>query len=117
VESDRYQGKDKSVVVDTFNPEEYDERKEDNDEDKDPEDDDPEAGGGEIEVGSKVKFTNTDDEEVEGEVTRIKGDTVTIEDEDGEKHKVDMDDLELVEEDDPEDKKSSKKSRKKKRNR
>ena len=44
-----------------------------------------------IEVGSNVKW-----EDKEGEVLKIKGDVATVEDDDGDEHKVDLDDLELV---------------------
>lgn len=57
----------------------------------------------EIEVGSQVTGVNAKGKEIEGEVTKIKGDTITVEDEDGKEHKCELDDLELVEEEEEEE--------------
>lgn len=65
-------------------------------------DDDDEEVTAEIEVGSKVKWTE-DDEEKEGTVKKIKGETATVIDEDGDSFKVDLDDLTLVTEEEAED--------------
>lgn len=68
-----------------------------------PEDDEAvseeEEATAEIEVGSRVKWTNKEDDEVEGKVIKIVDDVATIKDDDGDKHKVDVDALELVGED------------------
>ena len=49
-----------------------------------------------IEVGSEVEWEDKDGDSHEGEVLKIKGDVATVEDDDGEEHKVDLDDLELA---------------------
>lgn len=59
-----------------------------------------EAEAVEIEVGSRVQFTNDEDEIVEGKVVLIKGETATVKDDDGDKHKVELESLELVEDSD-----------------
>jgi hypothetical protein len=53
-----------------------------------------------IEVGSTVTWTNAEDDEVTGEVVKIKGDQATVQDVDGDKTKVDLSELTLVDEDD-----------------
>jgi hypothetical protein len=57
----------------------------------------------EIEVGSEVKWEDDDENEHTGEVKKIKGKKATVEDDDGEKHKVKLKDLELVGDDDGDD--------------
>jgi len=49
-----------------------------------------------IEVGSEVEWIDDDDDEHEGKVTKIKGETATVVDEDDDEFKVDLDDLELA---------------------
>ena len=49
-----------------------------------------------IEVGSEVEWTDKNGDDHEGEVLKIKGDVATIEDDEGDEHKVDLDDLELA---------------------
>lgn len=49
-----------------------------------------------IEVGSEVEWTDKDGDSKEGEVLKIKGDVATVEDDNGDEHKVDLDDLELA---------------------
>ena len=49
-----------------------------------------------IEVGSEVEWEDKDGDSHEGEVLKIKGDVATVEDDNGDEHKVDLDDLELV---------------------
>lgn len=51
----------------------------------------------EIEVGSRVQWTDDEGDEHEGEVKKIKGDEATVVDDDDDKHKVALDELELVE--------------------
>lgn len=49
-----------------------------------------------IEVGSEVEWEDEEGESCEGEVIKIKGETATVEDDDGDEHKVDLKDLELA---------------------
>ena len=53
--------------------------------------DEEDGSSDEIKVGSKVKWGKKT-----GEVTKIKGDVAVVEDDDGEDHKVDLDDLTIV---------------------
>lgn len=52
--------------------------------------------GVKIEVGSEVEWADKDGDDHEGEVLKIKGDVATVEDDEGEEHKVDLDDLNLA---------------------
>lgn len=52
----------------------------------------------EIEKGSRVSFTNDDDEEIEGKVISIKGDKYIVKDDDGDKYTLEASDLTLVDE-------------------
>lgn len=49
-----------------------------------------------IEVGSEVEWKDKNGDDQEGEVVKIKGDVATVEDDNGDDHKVDLDDLELA---------------------
>lgn len=49
-----------------------------------------------IEVGSEVEWTDKDGDDCEGEVLKIKGDVATVEDDDGDEHKVALEDLKLA---------------------
>ena len=49
-----------------------------------------------IEVGAEVEWEDKDGDSHEGEVIKIKGDVATVEDDEGDEHKVDLDDLELA---------------------
>ena len=67
-----------------------------NDDDDDDDDDEPKSkskGKRYVpEVGDKVKVTDEDDEVVEGKVTNVKGDLVSVKDSDGETHRFNMKD-------------------------
>lgn len=78
-------------------------RKSREDESDDDEDDDRPArkgnkksGGAKIKVGSKVKFTDEDDNTITGVVTSIDGDDAQIEDKKGEEWEVEVSELELA---------------------
>lgn len=86
-------GEDLTIIV--ADEEEADESDVDNDGA-----DDEEGEEKTIEVGSTVKWTNAEDDEVTGEVVKIKGDQATVQDVDGDKTKVDLSELTLVDEDD-----------------
>lgn len=58
---------------------------------------DEEEAEEEIAVGDKVKWQDDDGDDCEGEVTKIKGDKATVKDADDDTHKVDVTDLEKVE--------------------
>lgn len=49
-----------------------------------------------IKEGSKVKFTDDDDNEIKGTVTEIDGKTVKVEDKKGDEYELSIDDVELV---------------------
>lgn len=86
--------------------EDEDEEDEDEDEDEDDEDEDEEEeapkkkkgkkkpSAYEPAVGDTVKWEDADGDEFEGEVKKIKGDKLVIEDEDGDKHIVDASEVE-----------------------
>ncbi len=73
--------------------------------DDDDDDDDDEGEGDEIVVGSKVTWEDDDGDDQEGEVVKInaKKGVATVKDDDDEEHKIDLDDLKLVDEDDDDD--------------
>lgn len=60
------------------------------------EEEEEEEAEAEIEVGSTVTGEDKDGEEVTGEVTKIRGELVTVQGEDGEVHKCNLDDLSLA---------------------
>ena len=56
----------------------------------------PDKKTSKIEVGSEVEWEDKDGDDQEGEVIKIKGDTVVVEDDEGDEHKVDLADLKLA---------------------
>lgn len=62
----------------------------------------PDADAPELEVGSEVTFTD-DGEDGKGTVTKIKGDSIIITDEDGARHVVERENVKLASEEEPQD--------------
>lgn len=56
----------------------------------------PDKKASKIEVGSEVEWEDDKGDDQEGEVIKIKGDIATVEDDNGDKHKVDLADLKLA---------------------